>query len=429
MPRIEITMPTFHAGQIDVYRNRSDRNAVRCGRRFGKTKMMEGLAINGGAKGRKVGLFTPEHKQWSEPYVEILSALAPLKTEASKTAGIIRLSNGGQVDFWSLIDNELAGRGREYDIVLVDEAAFTKPVQMQNIWSKSIEPTMATRPNPVVWVFSTPNGNDPTNFFYDICRNPESKFKEHYAPSSVNPLVKPDYLEEKRREVHPMIFKQEYLAEFVDFSGDAFFLEEWLLENGQPVAYPTVCDAVFAIMDTAVKAGSSNDGTAVSYWASSQFVGHPLVCLDWELVQIEGATLENWIPTIRKRLEDLARECRARFGIRGIFIEDAQSGSILLQQCAMRGIPAEALPQKQTSLGKDGRAWNASGAVAQGKVKWSRFSADKRTVFKGASQNHMESQVYGFRMGDKDAAKRSDDLLDTFCYAVIVALGNSDGVT
>ncbi len=429
MPNITITMPTFHAGQVEVYRNRSDRNAVRCGRRFGKTKMMEGIAINSGARGRKVGLFTPEHKQWSEPYVEILSALAPLKTEASKTAGIIRLSNGGQIDFWSLIDNELAGRGREYDDVLVDEAAFTKPVQMQNIWSKSIEPTMATRPNPVVWVFSTPNGNDPTNFFYEICNNPERKFKQHYAPSSVNPLVKPEYLDEKRREVHPMIFKQEYLAEFVDFSGDAFFLEEWLLQDGQPVPYPAVCDRVFAVIDTAVKTGSGNDGTAVSYWASSQFVGHPLVCLDWDVIQIDGAMLETWIPTVLKRLEDLARECRARFGSNGAYIEDAQSGSILLQQCAMRGLPAQALPQGLTSAGKDARAINASGAVFQGKVKWSRYAFEKQTIFKSTSRNHMLAQVYGFRVGDKDAAKRADDLLDTFTYAVAIALGDSNGVT
>jgi hypothetical protein len=132
---------------------------------------------------------------------------------------------------------------------------------------------------------------------------------------------------------------------------------------------------------------------------------------------------------VLKRLEDLARECKARFGSQGAYIEDAQSGSILLQQCALRGLPATALPQQLTSAGKDARAINASGAVFQGKVKWSEYAFNKVETFKGTSRNHMTAQVYGFRVGDKDAAKRSDDLLDTFCYSIAIALGDDKGVT
>jgi hypothetical protein len=35
-------------------------------------------------------------------------------------------------------------------------------------------------------------------------------------------------------------------------------------------------------------------------------------------------------------------------------------------------------------------------------------------------------QIEGFRVGDKNG-DREDDLLDTFCYGVAIALGNSEG--
>ena len=71
---------------------------------------------------------------------------------------------------------------------------------------------------------------------------------------------------------------------------------------------------------------------------------------------------------------------------------------------------------------------NASGPVFRGEVKWSRHADEKKTPFKGVTRNHMTSQVYGFRIGDKGAATRSDDLLDTFCYAVAITLGDNKGI-
>lgn len=81
----------------------------------------------------------------------------------------------------------------------------------------------------------------------------------------------------------------------------------------------------------------------------------------------------------------------------------------------------------QTAAGKDERAINASGPVFRGEVKFSRHAYDKTVTFKDTTRNHMVSQVVGFRIGDKDAAKRADDLLDTLTYAVAITLGNSEG--
>ena len=105
----------------------------------------------------------------------------------------------------------------------------------------------------------------------------------------------------------PLVYAQEYLAEFVDWSGVAFFSREKLLLNGQPVPYPKVCDGVFAVIDTASKTGTDNDGTAVTYFAVNKVPGNiPLVILDWDIAQIEGAVLESWLPSVFRRVEELA---------------------------------------------------------------------------------------------------------------------------
>ncbi len=426
----EVRLPVLHAGQAAIYRNRARFNVVRCGRRWGKTLQMVTLACNAAAKGRPVGLFTPEHKQLQEPYEQILSILQPIRLRSSKTEGTIRTTTGGIVDFWQLNDNELAGRGREYALVMIDEAAFTKDGQALGVWERSIQPTMVTRPDSSAWVFSTPNGNSPENLFWLLCNDPalKAEWREHYAPTSSNPYVPPEELERERARKHPLIFQQEFLAEFVDFSGAAFFSQEKLLVEGRGVAYPERCHVVFAVIDTAVKSGSEHDGTAVSYWAHSKFVGHPLICLDWDVVQIDGMLLEHWIPRVFARLDELARACGARIGSAGALIEDAQSGSLLIQQCQARNLRVSALPSRLTAMGKDLRAINAGDPVHRGEVKFSQHAHDKVVEFKGVTRNHMLAQVVGFRVGDKKAATRADDLLDTFTYAVATTLGDQSGI-
>ena len=47
-------------------------------------------------------------------------------------------------------------------------------------------------------------------------------------------------------------------------------------------------------------------------------------------------------------------------------------------------------------------------------------------LHKRKSRNHLSDQIESFRIGDKDN-KREDDLLDTFCYGIALALGDGSG--
>ena len=436
---LELNLPTMHRDQWRVYTGPGRFKAIRCGRRWGKTDLCKTDACDAAAKGYPVGWFAPDYKITSEAYNEIAEILDPVKASSSQTAGVIRTKSGGRIDVWTL-ENERAGRSRKYKKVFIDEGAFGK-TNVLHIWETSIKPTLLDLDGSAV-VASNTNGIDPENFFWQICNEPRHGFTVYHAPSYNNPFV-PNRLPGESTTEHfarriatfrdikknnqPLVWQQEYLAEFVDWSGVAFFSLENLLVLGQPGAPPAIVDCVFATIDSATKTGKENDGTAVCYWALHHHgAEHKLTLLDWDIQQIEGALLETWLPNVVVvQLEHHARTCRARRGSLGAFIEDKASGMVLLQQAARRGWPAQAIESKLTSLGKSERALSASPHVYQGKVKLGRAAYDRVSTYKGTTRNHLVSQVLGFRMGDKEA--HEDDLLDGFCYGVVIGLGNSEG--
>jgi hypothetical protein len=103
--------------------------------------------------------------------------------------------------------------------------------------------------------------------------------------------------------------------------------------------------------------------------------------------------LEHWLPSVFLTLEELARLCRARGGSPGAFIEDQNSGTILLQQAARRGMPARAIESKLIAMGTDERAISVSGYVHQEMVKYSDRAFNKIVLYKQRSKNHLLDQV------------------------------------
>lgn len=397
--------------------------ALRCGRRWGKTAFLKTIACDLAAKGCQVGWFVPNYRYASEAYSETELTLEPAVRNSSKNLGILYTTTGGRIELWTLED-EKAGRSRRYHLVIIDEAAFTKQNAI-NVWEKAIKPTLLDFRGAAI-VASNTNGISEDNLFWRLCNLPEYNFVEYHAPSHNNPFLPADELERLERDNHPLVYAQEYLAEFVDWSGKAFFSLDNLLTDGRPEPYPTRCQYLFATIDTAVKTGKDNDGTGCIYWAYEELGDEQwLKVIDYEYLQIEGGLLEQWLPVVYQNLEEYAKICGARLGHRGVLVEDKASGSILLQQAMRRNLPAAPLPSKLTSLGKSERAINASGYVYRKMVKITQNAFDRIITFKRVTKNHMLGQVQGFRVGDTE--DRQDDLLDCFCYGVVIALGNWEG--
>lgn len=433
----QIRLPIFHRAQAKLrWVMHNNRFVVaRCGRRWGKNVLGESTASDDATKGKAVGWFAPENKRLNSSYDVIRDMLEPIRKRSSKNDGIIETITGGKVEFWSLEDPD-AGRSRGYDRAIIDEGAFTKRF-MIDTWKKSIRPTLVDRRGRAL-VMSNTNGIDPENFLYEICHEARHGFVCYHAPSRSNPTLPADEVAGFERDNEPLVYQQEYLAEFVDWSGAAFFALEKMLVNHQPVELPMRCEAVFTVIDSATKTGKKNDGTGKIDFAVIRnhlspvtadgriLPRYSLVILDWDVTQIEGALLEKWLPGVIDNGRDLAAKCRAARGYLGAFIEDKSSGMILLQQAANRGLPAHAIDSDLTSVGKDERAISVSGYVYRELVKIARPAFDKVTMYKQTTRNHLRGQVVGFRVGDKDAT-REDDLLDCFCYGIAITLGNAEG--
>ena len=445
---VRISLGRLHEGQVRAYAalRESRFKALRCGRRFGKTELAKSWIMQGLVQGEACAWIAPQHMTSAEVFHDLRDRLAPLLEARSRADGVMRLATGGRLDLWSL-ENPIAGRGRGYSRVVIDEAAYTRGGDgrsigsMLNLWETAIKPTLYDVGGQAL-ICSNAAGKDPDNFFYAICTEPRHGFREFHATTMDNPCLpkrvpgeaaeswlqrREAYQQALKDENDPLVYAQEYLAEFVDWSGQAFFTREKLLENGQPVPFPPRCDVVFAVIDTASKTGTDNDATAVTYFSYNRLIAiQPLSILDWEIVQIEGALLETWLPSVFTRLDDLARQCGARRGSAGAYIEDKNSGTILLQQALRRGYPAYKIDSRLTALGKDERALSVSGYVHQGLVKYTEQAFNKVMEYKHNMRNHLLDQVESFRIGDK-RGHREDDLLDTFCYGIALALGNGQG--
>ena len=437
---IDINLPVLHPDQVNAWRLPGRFKAIRCGRRWGKSALLSVIACDAALKGESVGIFTPAYKFQTEIYAEIVRYLQPAIAAASKIDGVIRTITGGRIDFWTLED-ERAGRSRKYHKVLIDEAAFAKP-NMMDIWQHAIEPTLLDYSGSVV-AFSNTRGINKGNFFWRICNEPEHGFVEYHAPAYNNPFVparlpgesEESHMDRRRAEFErlkasrpPMIYAEEYEAAWVDWSGSAFFQMENFLHDSRPYEMPTACDYVQAVIDTSAKTGKKRDGTAVSFFAFNEYTNPKLFLLDWDIMQMEGDLLLKWLPSVFERLEMFAKTCGARFGSIGAAIEDASTGQVLIPYAQRHGWPVTAIESKLTAMGKVERAYAAAPYVYQRQVGICREPYEKTMTYHERSANHWVEQMVGFRVGKEDDPRAEDDLLDTGCYGIVLALGGANAI-
>lgn len=425
----KIILPILHDGQKYAHAMHLKHRLTifRCGRRFGKTLLMQAIACNHAPRGNRAAYFAPSYKLITPFYKDCKRCLKEEIESSNQTDGLIETKRGGQVEVWTL-ENEDAGRSRRYHIAMIDEASLCKGEKIFDTYEKAIMPTLLDFGGSLI-IAGTPKGVMPGDFFYELCNDKDRYgFKEVHLPTSSNPHMSASNLAALKSITHPLVWEQEYEAKFVDWRGVRFFDIDKMLIDGKPIAMPLKVDVIYAVIDSATKTGKEHDGTAVLYCAiDSTNPKYKLIILDYDIVQIEGSLLETWLPTVYEKLEFYSNLCGSRHGHAGTLIEDKASGMILIQQAKRRGWKVTPIDSKLTSVGKDERAISISGYVWQGIVKITNTVYDKIISYKERKRNHFLMQIVDFQIGDKDAAKREDDLLDTFCYAVALGIGNSRG--
>jgi hypothetical protein len=267
---------------------------------------------------------------------------------------------------------------------------------------------------------STPAGLAEDNFFWRVCHELSYGFTQFVAPTLRNPFIPPGEIEALRAQHNPLVFAQEFEAQFVNLAGVGLFDVAAMLNKGEPWPTPELFDTVFATLDSGVRGGQTHDASAVVYCGLNMAVAPlGLYLLDWEAVELGAGDLELWFAGIGRTLAGYAS--KSRMGSHGVHIENAGLGEVLLAKAGSLGVPAEEIPSQLVSRGKDLRALSAERFINGGRIRLTAQAANKISRLKGVQRNHLLAQIAGFRIADKDAWKRSDDLIDCVVYAALLA--------
>lgn len=163
--------------------------------------------------GDPVGWFAPTYKLLKPAWRQVRRSLAPITHEANATEYRIELTNGGVIDMWTLEDKD-AGRGRKYARVIVDEAGLAAGLEEQ--WTKNIRATLTDLKGDA-WFLSTPKGR---NYFWQLYQSGQDPLQENFAswemPTRTNPWISEQEIEAARQMLPEDVFRQEYLAEFLE---------------------------------------------------------------------------------------------------------------------------------------------------------------------------------------------------------------------
>lgn len=217
--QIELILPVLHPGQQQIIDEARRFNVLACGRRFGKTKLGIDLIIDKALDGYPVGWFSPTYRMLGEVWKEIVETTRPIQTRVAKQEHRIELLTGGVIDCWSL-DAADSVRGRKYARVIIDEAAMVP--DLGDSWQAAIRPTLTDYTGDA-FLLSTPKG---VNFFHECYSRgvdpAQPDWNGWHAPTTANPYIDPAEVEAARLELPEQIFRQEYLAEFLQNEGAVF---------------------------------------------------------------------------------------------------------------------------------------------------------------------------------------------------------------
>jgi len=214
---IDFYLQTLHPAQEVILNTAKRFNHLRCGRRFGKTTLIEELS-SVALDGHYVGVWFPTYKDLSEVWKDLKKTYKPVISRTNEQLKQIQLITGGLIDFWSMEDPD-SGQGRKYHRAIIDEAA--KASKLYQAWENTIRPTLTDFKGDA-FILSRPKGKN--NGFYLL----EEKHRQfdnwaffHYD-TYANPHIDPKEVDEAKAQLDDVTFRQEYLAEYVDANDRPF---------------------------------------------------------------------------------------------------------------------------------------------------------------------------------------------------------------
>lgn len=261
---VQIELKRMHAGQARVFRDPARLKVALMARRFGKTDggiiwIIEGaVKVDFLVRGENLetlydkatgeplttkgacAWFSPTYKLLDEAWRDICRRLAPIITRKDSQQKRIELLGGGSIDFWTM-DNDMAGRGRKYHRVFIDEAGVVK--DFENVFWGAIYPTTTDYGGDIV-IAGTPKGRRGFYRIYEMAKQEEKGMKAFTAKTIDNPYIDREEVALAKSRMPIELFKQEYEAEPAEDGGNPFGLKAIANAVDQMGEGPAVCYGV-----------------------------------------------------------------------------------------------------------------------------------------------------------------------------------------
>ncbi len=191
---------------------------VACGRRWGKTHFGRVMAYQALLRHHAdVWWVSPTYKMSSAMWRIFRRDLGSLATSTDAQERSMEF-DGATLTIWTGESADTM-RGGAPGLVIVDEAAMIRDTDM---WPAVIRPALTDHLGSAIFL-STPRGR---NWFWEVYRRGlDPMFPQYQSwnfPTSANPTLRPEEIEEARLTLPDRLFRQEYLAEFLDDAGGVF---------------------------------------------------------------------------------------------------------------------------------------------------------------------------------------------------------------
>lgn len=212
-----------HKIQRQLLASKSRFIVVPAGRRSGKTELAKRKLVFAALKHRsgdgKFFYAAPTREQARRIAWEDIKNLIPpyaLDQKPKETSLVIKLINGAQIHVLGTDKPErLEGIG--WDGGILDEYGNMK----REVWGAHIRPTLSDRQG-WCWFIGTPEGR---NHFYDLYKmasTDESKEWDCFTWPSAG-ILSSEEITAAKRDLDEQTFRQEYEADFISFSGRAYY--------------------------------------------------------------------------------------------------------------------------------------------------------------------------------------------------------------
>lgn len=211
-----------HPAQRRAYQSDARFRAVAAGRRSGKTTLAgyetAARALSADSDWMAAWV-TPGHSITETGFRLIDSTLNDQIIADGKQSAPFRhiFDNGARIDYLTTGGNPNVSEG--YDWVVIDEAAKGVPKES---WVQDLRPTLSNTNGDALFI-STPEGGGWFRNWFERGQSPDYPDVDSFQWTSYDaPHIPDDEVDAARQELPERIFRQEYLAEFLDESGGVF---------------------------------------------------------------------------------------------------------------------------------------------------------------------------------------------------------------